>query len=46
VNGSDYDRYAILKDLNSKAYKYSSIPLMIDLSNSLEEDYQAFSAKL
>ena len=42
VSGSDYDKYSILKELNSKAYNYSSIPLVIDLSNSLEEDYQAF----
>jgi hypothetical protein len=42
VNGSDYDRYTTLKDLNSKNYSYSSIPLMIDLSNSLEEDYKMF----
>ncbi|HSW56156.1 MAG TPA: hypothetical protein VLH59_13810 [Ignavibacteriaceae bacterium] len=42
VKGSDYDRYAVLKNLNSKAYNYSSIPLMIDLSNSLEEDYKKF----
>jgi hypothetical protein len=42
VNGSEYDRYTILKDLNSKAYNYSSIPLKIDLSNSLDEDYKMF----
>jgi hypothetical protein len=42
VNGSEYDRYSILKELNSKSYYYYSIPLMIDLSTSLEEDYQAF----
>ncbi|MCK7522049.1 MAG: hypothetical protein MZV64_32405 [Ignavibacteriales bacterium] len=42
VSGSDYDKYSILKELNSKAYNYSSIPLMIDLSNSLEEDYKIF----
>jgi len=42
VSGSDYDKYSILKELNSKAYNYSSIPLMIDLSTSLEEDYRAF----
>jgi hypothetical protein len=42
VRGSDYDKYSILKDLNSKTYNYASIPLMIDLSTSLEEYYQAF----
>jgi len=42
VSGSDYDKYSILKEVNSKSYNYSSIPLMIDLSTSLDEDYQAF----
>ncbi|MBE0571949.1 MAG: hypothetical protein IH618_10430 [Ignavibacteriaceae bacterium] len=42
VSGSDYDKYSILKELNSRSYNYSSIPLMIDLSTSLEEYYQAF----
>jgi hypothetical protein len=42
VEGSDYDKYSILKVLNSKSYNYYSIPLMIDLSASLEEDYHEF----
>jgi len=42
VSGSDYDKYVILKNLNSKTYDYSSIPIMIDLSNSLEENYHDF----
>jgi len=42
VSGSDYDKYEILKDINVKAYNYSSIPLMIDLSESLNEDYELF----
>jgi hypothetical protein len=42
VTGSDYDKYAILKELNSKSYYYSSIPLMIYLSIALDEDYGAF----
>ena len=42
VSGSDYDKYSVLKELNLKSYNYSSIPLMIDLSASLEEDFQAF----
>ncbi len=42
VNGSDFDRYEILKKLNSKKYYYASIPLMIDLSESLKEDYHVF----
>ena len=42
VSGSDYDKYTMLKELNSKSYNYSSIPLMIDLSVSLDEGYHAF----
>jgi hypothetical protein len=42
VNGSDYDKYSVLKMLNSKSYDYYSIPLMIDLSASLDEDYREF----
>ena len=42
VAGSDFDRYEILKQLNSKKYNYSTIPLMIDLSERLDEGYQSF----
>jgi hypothetical protein len=42
VSGSDFDKYTILKELNSKKYFYPSIPLMIDLSLSLGEDYNGF----
>jgi len=42
VNGSEYDKYEILKALNKKSYVYSSIPLMIDLSQSLNENYDLF----
>ncbi|MFI5236701.1 MAG: tetratricopeptide repeat protein [Ignavibacteriales bacterium] len=42
VEGSDFDKYSILKKLNSKSYVYSSMPLMIELSSSLKEDYELF----
>ena len=42
VSGSDFDKYSILEKLNSKKYVYSTIPLMIDLSEILKEDYQLF----
>jgi len=42
VVGSEYDRYEILKELNLKKYHFESIPLMIDLSESLEENYHSF----
>lgn len=44
VSGSDYDRYELLKELNFHSYNYSSLPLMIDLSQSLGEDYQKFKS--
>jgi hypothetical protein len=42
VTGSDFDKYVILKKLNSKFYNYATIPLMIDLSDLLDEDYYLF----
>ena len=42
VCGSEYDRYAILKKMNLQKYDYAAIPLMIDLSSSLGEDYNEF----
>jgi hypothetical protein len=42
VLGSDYDKYEILKKINLRNYNYASIPLMIDLSESLGESYQMF----
>ena len=42
VTGSDFDKYFILKKLNTKKYIYSTIPLMIDLSELLKEDYFLF----
>lgn len=42
LSGSDFDKYEILKKLNSKSYFYSSVPIMIELSKSLEEDYNLF----
>jgi hypothetical protein len=42
MNGSDFDKYTILKKLNSDSYVYPSIPLMIDLSYSMDEDYKNF----
>ncbi|MEJ2103061.1 MAG: hypothetical protein P8X47_00635, partial [Ignavibacteriaceae bacterium] len=42
VEGSDFDKYILLKKVNAKEYEYASIPLMIDLSISLNEDYNLF----
>ncbi len=42
VTGSEYDRYAILKKMTLQKYDYAAIPLMIDLTSSLGEDYHAF----
>lgn len=42
IKGSEFDRYTILRELNLKTYFYPSIPLMIDLSNSVNENYFEF----
>ena len=42
LDGSDYDKYSILKNLNKNGNKYFSFPVMIELSEKLEEDYQLF----
>ena len=42
VDGSDFDKYILLKKLNENKYEYASVPVMIDLSALLEEDYHLF----
>ena len=42
IEGSEHDKYEILKELNNVNYNYACIPLMIDLSNSLHENYELF----
>ena len=46
VTGSSFDRYKILKELNSKELKYFSIPAMISLSEHFKENYNEFMALL
>jgi hypothetical protein len=46
VSGSDYDKYTLLKELNEKQHNYISIPIMIDLSERLGENYELFLANL
>jgi hypothetical protein len=42
VSGSNFDKYYLLKKLNSTQYNYSSIPIMIDLSEILGANYKLF----
>ncbi len=42
IEGSEFDKYLILKKLNTKEYLYSSFPVMINLSNALGESYRIF----
>lgn len=42
INGSNYDKLYYLQVLNNKSYRYSTIPVIIDLSKFLDEDYQIF----
>jgi len=40
--GNDFDKYMILKELNEKQYYYPSIPSIIELSESMDEEYGIF----
>ncbi len=42
LSGIDSVKYAILKNLNKQVYLYSSFPVMINLSKSVNEDYSIF----
>ncbi|MDP4193971.1 MAG: hypothetical protein Q8940_02925 [Bacteroidota bacterium] len=42
INGSEYDKYSLLKKLNSDSVFTASIPAMINLSEKLNENYQDF----
>lgn len=42
LKGSDFDKYTILKAMNSDSINYSSIPVLIGLSEKLEESYPEF----
>ncbi|NNG26790.1 MAG: hypothetical protein HKM87_04645, partial [Ignavibacteriaceae bacterium] len=42
LTGSDYDKYFILGKLNSGKYYYYSFPVLINLSESLQENYNIF----
>ncbi|NNJ52989.1 MAG: hypothetical protein HKP17_07440 [Ignavibacteriaceae bacterium] len=46
VFGSDYDKYFLLKELNLIQHNYSSIPIMINLSERLNENYKLFLSNL
>ena len=43
LDGSDFDKYSILKSSNKSENKYFSFPVMIELSERLKEDYQLFA---
>lgn len=45
LDGSDYDKYSILTDLNKTENYYFTFPVMSELSESLQEDYQLFLKK-
>ncbi|MCL5028820.1 MAG: tetratricopeptide repeat protein [Bacteroidetes bacterium] len=42
LKGNDFDKYNILVELNSKKYNYYSIPVLITLADSFNEDYNLF----
>lgn len=46
LSGSDFDKYGILKSLNNEKLFDASIPIMIELSERLEENFSTFSSFL
>ncbi len=42
IKGSDIDKYLLLKKINKTGYSYFSVPLLIELSESLKESYELF----
>jgi hypothetical protein len=42
LKGNDFDKYIILKNMNSIKYNYNSIPVLIGLAESFNERYNIF----
>ena len=42
LNGNDFDKYNILKEYVSEKYDYPAIPVLIDLADHFEGDYNLF----
>lgn len=42
VNGNDFDKFQIVKKLNVHKYNYNSIPVLISLAKSLNDEYKLF----
>jgi hypothetical protein len=46
LEGSNYDKMYLLRKINDKSYNYWTIPVIINLSNRLDEDYDLFLKEL
>ena len=46
LEGSSFDRYSILIDLNKVRFDYASLPVLINLSQELDENISIFKNKL
>ena len=46
LNGSDFDKYSILLDLNKGKYNYSSLPIIVTLSKSMDENITLFKDRI
>jgi hypothetical protein len=42
INGNDFDKYNLLKEYISGRYDYTVLPVLIDLSNRFEGEYNLF----
>ena len=46
LEGSNYDKMYLLRKINDRFYNYWTIPVIINLSNRLDEDYDLFLKEL
>lgn len=46
LDGTDFDKYSILLDLNNGKYNYASLPIIIDLSRSVNESVSLFENRI
>ncbi len=42
VNGNDFDKFQVIKKINTNKYDYNSIPVFINLARALNKDYKLF----
>lgn len=46
LQGSEFDKYSILLNVNKEKYNYATLPIIIEISNSLDESISIFKDKM